>query len=195
MSKLKTLLKILSAALTFVLALMLVSNIYTICVRTFTDNQHPRFLGFSSAVIVSGSMEDTIEINDLAVCLKMKDYDAGDIITYIDAGDSLTTHRIVSETDAGFITQGDANNTPDRLPVMEDRIMGKVIVTIPKIGLFIEFLRTPLGLMCILFAGLIILALPSAFDHFDQKRALKESDPSENGGHDHESTDNPGEGA
>lgn len=194
MSKLKIVIRILSGALTVLLALLLISNIYTICVRTFTDEQHPRFLGFSSAVIVSGSMEDTIEVNDLVICLKKNDYDIGDIVTYVDRGNSLTTHRIVSESDAGFITKGDANNTTDRLPVTEVNILGKVILTIPKIGLFIEFLRTPMGLMCILFAGLIILALPSAFDHFDRKRALETGDPSENGGHNDESTDNPDKG-
>lgn len=179
MRKLKSVFKGLSIAVTVLLAVLLVSNIYTILMRTFTDEKNPKFFGFSSAVIISGSMSGTIEVNDLVICHEKNDYNVGDIITYVSESGSLITHRIVSESDAGFITQGDANNTPDRTPVCEGDIVGKVVCTVPGIGSLIEFMRTPLGLMCIVFMGLLILAFPSIAEYFEKYR---ESESPKNGG-------------
>ncbi len=181
MQKLKLVCRIISITITVLLAVLLVSNIYTICMRTFTDEENPRFFGFSSAVIISGSMSGTIEVNDLVICCEQNDYGKGDIITFEDGG-SLVTHRIVGESDSGFITQGDANNTPDRKPVAEGSILGKVVLTVPKIGLFIEFIRTPFGLMCITFAGLLILAAPSLIAC--RKEDNDNCEPQLNGGND-----------
>lgn len=181
MRKLKPALRIANIAVTVLLAFMLISNVYCIIARAVTGDPAPKFLGFSSAVVISGSMSDTIEVNDLIICHEQSDYAKGDIITYISESGSLITHRIVSESDAGFITQGDANNTPDRTPVADDDIVGKVVCIIPAIGLFIEFMRTPLGLMCITFIGLLILVLPTLADRYESAAAAQES-PSENGG-------------
>lgn len=181
MRKLKSFFKVLSIAVTVFLAVLLVSNVYTILMRTFTDEKYPKFLGFSSAVIISGSMSDTIEVNDLVICLAQTDYEVGDIVTYVSESGSLITHRIVSESDAGFITQGDANNTPDRTPVCRSDITGKVVCIIPGVGSLIEFLRTPFGLMCITFMGLLILAFPSVMDHRESIRS-KGSESPKNGG-------------
>lgn len=183
MRLIKLICRIIGIAFTALLAVLLVSNIYSILMRTFTDEKQPRFLGLSSAVIISGSMSGTIEVNDLVVCCEQNDYAKGDIITFVSESGSLVTHRIVSLSDAGFITQGDANNTPDRTPVEPGAVVGKVILTVPGIGLLIEFLRTPLGLMCILFIGLLILALPSVIDrNADDDNG--DCEPPKNGGND-----------
>lgn len=186
MPKLKLVSKIAGYALTALLAIMLLSNVYTIIARSVTGEVQPKFLGFSSAIVISGSMSDTIEVNDYIICLDVNDYDVGDIVTYKNERGSLITHRIVSETDAGFITQGDANNTPDSEPVSQSDIVGKVVITIPKLGAFIEFMQTPLGLMCIVFAGFIILYLPSLADRFNQWKNENGEAPM-NGGNNDES--------
>jgi len=173
--KLKTVGRIVGAALTVLLSFMLISNVYSICMKTFGGQEHPRFLGFSSSVVISGSMSDTIEVNDLVICSQKKDYKVGDIITFISKSGSLVTHRIVGETQEGFITRGDANNTNDRDTVAQDCIMGKVILTVPKIGLVVEFMGTPLGLMCVVFIGILILVLPSILER-------ETGSPQKNGG-------------
>lgn len=183
MRKLKSVCRILSIAVTVLLAVLLISNIYTICMRAFTDEKNPKFFGFSSAVIISGSMSGTIEVNDLVICREQDSYGKGDIITFEDSSGSLVTHRIVSESDSGFATQGDANNTPDRKIVAEESILGKVVFTVPKIGLFIEFIRTPFGLMCITFAGLLIIAAPSFLSR-REAHGSENAEPQLNGGND-----------
>lgn len=163
---LKLIYRILSAVLTAFLAVIVAANIYTAAARAITGEPQPTFFGYSSAVIVSGSMSGTIDVGDLIICRTQQSYTTGDIITFREAydGDSLVTHRIVSQTDAGFITQGDANNTPDSQPVSAESIAGKVVCIIPKIGFFIEYLRTPLGMTCVVLIGLLLLALPSALE-------------------------------
>jgi signal peptidase len=47
-------------------------------------------------------------------------------------------HRVIEiQETAGakrFITKGDANDSPDVEPVIPQNVVGKVVVTIPKIG-------------------------------------------------------------
>lgn len=164
MQKLKPWLRIVSTAVTVLMALIVIGNIYTIAARALTDKVQPTFLGFSSAVVISGSMSDTIEVNDYIVCRAQRTYKVGDIVTYINENDNLITHRIVSESDAGFITQGDANNTPDRDPVNPESIVGRVVMVIPGIGLFIEFLQTPMGLAGTAMIGVLLIMLPSVLE-------------------------------
>src|SRR4051812_29217193 len=70
----------------------------------------------------------------------------GDVITYattdeVSGAPILITHRIV-EIQAGptFITQGDANNSPDSRPVAADQIRGKVWYSVPYVGTTRNFL-------------------------------------------------------
>lgn len=184
--QIKLISRVLSGALTVFLAILVVANVYTIIARAVSDDPQPTFLGYSSAVVISGSMSDTIEVNDFIVCKARHDYDVDDIITFISPRGSLITHRIVSESDAGFITQGDANNTPDSEPVPQESIVGKVVCIIPKIGLFIEFMRTPLGMTCVVLIGLLLLALPSVME-----RAEEESGKAapQNGGNNEDGTE------
>ncbi len=72
----------------------------------------------------------------------------GDIVTFAvgDSG-SYLTHRVVEKMDelngeAGsyLITKGDANTTNDP-PIKADRVFGKVLFAVPKVGTVLEFVR------------------------------------------------------
>ncbi|MEM2191933.1 MAG: signal peptidase I [Archaeoglobaceae archaeon] len=100
--------------------------------------------GVHPAVIGSGSMSPSIETGDVIIVLKTNpdNLNIGDVIQYMADGYTVT-HRIIDiyDTENGrfFITKGDANEIPDD-PVSADRVIGKVVFVIPKVGLF------PLGL-------------------------------------------------
>ncbi|MFC7114202.1 signal peptidase I [Natronoarchaeum sp. GCM10025703] len=106
----------------------------------------PILLGFVS----TGSMEPAVDAGDGFVAvpaLLAGDVSEGDIVVF-DAeelqGGGLTTHRVVGETDEGYVTKGDANPFTDQdggePPVSEGQIVahalqvGDTAVTIPHLG-------------------------------------------------------------
>jgi len=151
--------KIISILLTAILGVILVCNLYTIAVRAITGRLQPTVFGFSAAVVISGSMHDAIEIDDMILIHKEKDYAVGDVITFQSEG-NLVTHRIVAQTAEGFITKGDANNAPDRDPVAPQNVVGRVILAIPRVGTVISFLRTPLGMTALVLVGFALIEVP-----------------------------------
>lgn len=89
--------------------------------------------------LVSGvSMEPAMNAGDVAITREVQapDIHIGDVIRFQEGGSHIL-HRVVGvQNVAGayqFITQGDANNIADA-PVAFERVRGKVILVIPKIG-------------------------------------------------------------
>ena len=82
-------------------------------------------------LILSGSMEPSLKIEELIVVEKMKQdsvYSDGDIITFYDEMlKTNVTHRVIEKTEEGYITKGDNNNTPDIDVVTKENVIGKVI--------------------------------------------------------------------
>ncbi len=161
---------VLELLLLLFLVLVLASNLYVVCIRAITGEEHPTVAGISWAVVLSGSMEPEVGLDDLIINVAQDSYQVGDIITF-DDGTKLTTHRIIRETAEGFITMGDANNTEDANPVKPEQIVGKVCVNIPNVGLFIGFLRTPMGLICLVLLGLLVIEI----DHQAEKKARQDA--------------------
>ncbi len=160
MQKIKSLGRVFSILLTALLALLLVFNLATIILRQVRGNRHATVFGITTAVVISGSMEPNISVNDMVVVAKQKDYKAKEVITYVSEGGSLVTHRIVEITKEGFITKGDFNNDIDtEAPIAKENVVGKVILVIPGIGAVQEFIMTPLGMLCITLLGFLLIWL------------------------------------
>lgn len=113
-------------------------------------------------VVMSGSMEPAIMTGSIVlVNPKDVDYAPGDVVTF-DTGSGAVTHRIVEVEGAGstvgYITQGDANRTPDQIAVMPEQIIGEAIMTVPYVGYVAGWAKTPHGfiLMVIVPATIII---------------------------------------
>lgn len=124
------------------------------------------FVGFALgqpvllSFVETGSMEPTLEPGDGFVAIPAQiagETEPGDVVVFeareIEGG-GLTTHRIVDETDAGYITQGDANpftdQDSDEPPVQEAQIVAVAlqldgdVVAIPSIGTAIMALQSAL---------------------------------------------------
>jgi signal peptidase len=101
--------------------------------------------------VETGSMAPTMQPGDGFIAIPAVlagPPERGDVITFeaknLDGG-GLTTHRVVGETESGYITQGDANAVTDQdgpePPVTREQIkaealqIGDTLVVIPKIGL------------------------------------------------------------
>ena len=85
--------------------------------------------GNKPAVIVSGSMEPTIQTGAFILVhfSDFEDCEVGDVITYYHPGfDELVTHRIVEKGEDYYWTKGDANTARDDVSVIKDNFYGKV---------------------------------------------------------------------
>lgn len=103
----------------------------------------PRLTGSTPYTIATGSMEPTMPPGTLVV-VKPADTDklqAGDVITYqLKSGEAeVVTHRIIGlgtslEGETFFRTQGDANNTADKLLVKPVQVRGEAWYKLPFVG-------------------------------------------------------------
>lgn len=155
----KKLFHLLNRIIQVILVFLIGCQFYLFVVKKITGNIQPTVFGFSNAIVISGSMHDTIEVNDMVLTHSQKEYQIDDIITF-KKNDYLVTHRIVDIRGDAFITQGDANNSVDEDVVVKEEIVGKVIMIIPYVGYVIGFLQTPLGMLCCLLLFVLLLCLP-----------------------------------
>ena len=119
--------------------------------------------------IISPSMEPNINVYDVVVTKKVKDFSSikeGDVITFISSsslGEGLTvTHRVKevvkTDDDIKFRTQGDNNPIPDSALASSKNVMGKVLFKIPWIGHVQFFLQSKGGwLFALLIPAMIIV--------------------------------------
>lgn len=128
--------------------------------------------GYGFFVVQSGSMEPAIPVAsvvltkptaDFAAPLPLPRFFKGDVITF-SSGSSLVSHRVVKtvEKDGQFFyeTKGDANQEADQTLVAEKSVVGKVKLTVPYLGRFVNFAKQPLGyfLMILIPALYVILS-------------------------------------
>ncbi|AXG10283.1 signal peptidase I [Haloplanus rubicundus] len=117
----------------------------------------------ASYVVLTASMTPAIAPGDVVIVdsVPARDIAVGDVIVFEQrAGDAIPiTHRVIGvERSAGappaFQTKGDANEDADLTPVTPDRVIGRVVFSIPLIGHVIQFVGTPAG-----FVALVVLPL------------------------------------
>ncbi|KAA0006507.1 MAG: signal peptidase I [Thermoplasmata archaeon] len=104
-------------------------------------------LGFQPTIVASGSMRPALDVGDIVIIVQAHPdtIKVGDIIQYRGEGEPAPTiHRVIkiykSEGITYIVTKGDANDVPDE-PIMANRIMGKVVFKIPKLGWISIYLK------------------------------------------------------
>ncbi len=106
--------------------------------------------GVRALVVQSGSMEPTILTKSVVIAAPSSSYSVGDIITFRHSGreNVLVTHRLQSIKNGNeFITKGDANEEADGESVLAVNVIGKVVFTIPFVGMIVSFAQTQLGFL------------------------------------------------
>ncbi len=107
---------------------------------------------------MSDSMETAISRGDVIIVRKAKAYRVGDVLTYEDDG-AYVTHRLVEIRGDTYITQGDNNDSKDS-PFSRDKVVGRVVFVLPKVGRALSFFSSPFGLLTLGLGGAAILFLP-----------------------------------
>ena len=97
--------------------------------------------GYTFFSVATGSMQPTLDINDIIIVKITEDVKVGDIITYREENDFIT-HRVISNNKDTFVTKGDYNNTEDN-PIDTSKIVGKLVCKVPSLGLVGDILLTP----------------------------------------------------
>lgn len=145
---------------------IIIINLILIINSYINPSEMPGVFGVRPAVVLSGSMEPTIGVGDL---IFIHDTDPaalqeGDVICYLSSGKAVT-HRIVGVTtgDDGqnrYVTQGDANNTEDRLAVTVDQVQGIWKGgRIAGLGNVILFMQTTTGMILFIVCPLLLYFL------------------------------------
>lgn len=133
--------------------------IYSLVVRAVRSETLPMPLGFGVGVVLTGSMEPALSVDDLIVAVKAKEFKAGDIVVY-QTGGTPVVHRVVEiDEQAGLvIVKGDANNAPDD-PVTISRIKGRVLFSIPYAGALMRLVKSVPGMIMVLIVLFLLLFL------------------------------------
>lgn len=140
-----------------VISLVFGLTFYTINARRVSGNRLVMPFNKTIAVVLTGSMEPTIGVNDLIVVEKTNDYEVNDIVVY-QTGNMLVVHRIIAIDGEMVITAGD-NNDGEDTPINIKSINGEVVDIIPHLGLVLKIVKSPIGLVVIVTLAVILLIL------------------------------------
>ena len=134
-------------------------NIYNMNASQLLQNQLPMPFGYGLGTVLTGSMEPEISEGDLIVVKESDELQVNDIVVFED-GNSLVVHRIIELEGDSIVTKGDANNTADE-PITSSLVRGKVIAWIPYVGMFVDFIKTPIGIVIVLALAILLLEFTS----------------------------------
>lgn len=154
-----TLIKIFNILIFLIIVPILIYNITLIIKYIQNPNETPDFFGFKTYEIVSRSMENTINKNDIIVVKKVdkNEINENDIISF-DNGNEIITHRIVEieniNEETLYTTKGDNNRFKDDEKISFEQIEGKYVFKLSKLGYLMNFLKNRYFLI-ILFIILI----------------------------------------
>ena len=139
----------------------------------------PKAFGYQVYGILSNSMEPEIATGSV-VYVDSVDSESivdGDIITYKMGSDSsvVATHRVVSvnKDKKEFVTKGDHNNTVDAQPVSYDRMLGKVVFSIPFLGEISTVIYSVNGIATIIILFSFAIAMWIAADYLKNKKVVE----------------------
>lgn len=109
---------------------------FSICILIFgiigqKNNKQLKLFGYSFSVVVTPSMEDTINVNDIIIVKDsdFKEIKEQDIIVYYNSSANINVvHRVIKINDDGsLVTKGDNNSSPDSIFTTEANYIGKVV--------------------------------------------------------------------
>ena len=152
--KISKIIGILLDLLIIIFTFFIILGVYYIFQIKVLKKDYPNLFGYTFFEVATGSMADTINIGDVVVVKITKDVAEKDIIVFKE-NESFITHRLISKNGEEIITKGDANNSEDK-PIKEEQILGKVVKTIPKVGVWKDILLSPEILILIVILIILI---------------------------------------
>ena len=137
------------------ISLIIGFGIYGMNAKLLMNDQMPMPLGFGIGVVMSGSMEPELSVDDLIFVVKDKSVELGDVIVYQSKG-ILVVHKVVKVEGTVITTRGTANNADDD-PISISDIKGRVAFSIGGIGKAVNIIRSPLVMAAVLILAVYLL--------------------------------------
>lgn len=125
--------------------------LFTVCAVALFTIVIPFALGAQSYTVLTGSMRPVLDPGHLIAVrpTPIDEITVGDIVTYqLRSGEpEVVTHRVVGVGTDGagervLLTQGDANNVADELPVRAVQVRGVLVYAMPWLG-YVNVWATP----------------------------------------------------
>ena len=128
--------------------------VYTQNAKGLLKDKMPMPFGYGMSVVLSGSMESRLSVDDLVIIKATDNYKVNDIVLFQD-GNSLVIHRIIEIDGDTVTTKGDANNTADE-PINKSQIKGVLVYDIAGLGAVVNILKQPVSVFIILVAAFLL---------------------------------------
>ncbi len=175
--------KIIKSIITAILSIIIIILGYFIVANIVAtkNNSIATFFGYSISYVPTGSMEPTISSNSTIIFDQNFNYDnleIGDIIVYYNDEDSVyVIHRIIENTDSGYVTKGDnnpiadyKNNSSEYYYVTKENYVGKYKTTVTAFSLNTTFSKVMVFLLLFGSLGFILVS-----EVFGIKNIIKEN--------------------
>ena len=133
--------------------------------------------GIVPYVVLSGSMEPTIDTGSLCFINKNADYEdvkEKDIIAFKLKDGTLVTHRAIEITETGIVTKGDNNDGADSNQVKKDNFVGKNLFWIPKVGYAVKAFQSTKGKIIVITSIVLLFAAGFLFGE-NKNKEVKEN--------------------
>ena len=128
--------------------------VYTQNAKGLLKDKIPMPFGYGMSVVLSGSMESRLSVDDLVIIKATDNYKVNDIVLFQD-GNSFVIHRIIEIDGDTVTTKGDANNTADE-PINKSQIKGVLVYDIAGLGAVVNILKQPVSVFIILAAAFLL---------------------------------------
>lgn len=146
-----------------ILSILVIVNVVIFAKSILFPKMVPSIFGYKPFIVLSGSMKGTFNYGDMIVVkdIDPKEIEIGDVISFRNSKDFVTTHRIVDKSKTNskcYVTKGDNNNGNDLDEVCPKQVEGKYLYRIAGLGSVILFIHEPIGFI-IMMAMIIILCI------------------------------------
>lgn len=142
---------------TIILIIILAILVFCYAQLKIFNKDYINFCGYTIFQVITGSMSNTINPQDIVIVKLTDDVKTHDIITFR-VGDDFVTHRIIGNEEDKIITRGDANNSQDA-PITKDQIVGKVVFIISNVAIWINVIKEPVVIAAIIISIIVVKLL------------------------------------
>ena len=145
---------------------ILIINLTLIAKSFINKDEVPSIGGMLPLIVLTDSMKPEIDSGDLIICrtIDADDVKVDDVISFFDPagnGTSIVTHRVIEiieeDGELKFRTQGDNNNTEDKVAVPAENLVGIYKSRIPGAGHIAMFMQSTAGLIVCVVLPIILL--------------------------------------